>query len=96
MDMLLDVNSEVYPISAKGRYSCALASTLSLDGSPDDGAFNQSGQVHWFANYSRFFVIMLTTYHVQPTLLDRYEYGMYGKLFKLVENGLDESGNPKM
>ena len=67
MEMLLDVNSEVYPvrraqivalglaftarfvrqqISGKGgRYSCALASTLSLDGSPDSGEFNQSGQV---------------------------------------------------
>jgi hypothetical protein len=94
MDMLLDVNSEVYPVSPKGRYSCALASTLSLDGSPDDGEFNQSGQV---TNcYSMKHNNVTNHFCAQPTLLDRYEYGMYGKLFKCVDNGIDESGNPKM
>lgn len=48
--------------SADRALSCLLAaSTLALDGSPDSGAFDQSGN---------------------PSLLDQYDYVMYGKLYK--------------
>mmetsp|Transcript_39528 Transcript_39528/g.58082 ORF Transcript_39528/g.58082 Transcript_39528/m.58082 type:complete len:150 (+) Transcript_39528:119-568(+) len=35
-DLLLDVNSEIYKIQEHERITLVLASTLSLDGSPDD------------------------------------------------------------
>lgn len=66
MDLTLDVNSEVYPMKQGEKFTLALASTLDLDGKPDDGLFDQSGK---------------------PTLLDRYEYGMYGKVFRYEHEG---------
>lgn len=66
MDLTLDVNSEVYPMKQGEKFTLALASTLDLDGKPDDGLYNQTGE---------------------PTLLDRYEYGMYGKVFRYEHEG---------
>ncbi len=40
--LLLDHNSQIYPISIGEKVTVVLASTLSLDGSPDSGAFDQS------------------------------------------------------
>lgn len=68
MDMVLDVNTEVYPVREGDRYSCAIASTLSLDGKPDSGEYDPSGQ---------------------PSLLDRFEYAMYGRFFKFEQTGDD-------
>ena len=61
MDMVVDINSDVYPVKRHDRFSCAIASTLSLDGKPDSGEYDPSNQ---------------------PSLLDRYEYAMHGKLFR--------------
>lgn len=60
-DLVIDINTDAYPIFEGEKISFALARTLSLDGRPDTGEFDQSGK---------------------PTLLDKYEYGMYGKVFK--------------
>lgn len=45
MDMLLDVNTEIYPLEESDRFKMALAYTLSLNGqaSAADDAFDQSG-----------------------------------------------------
>ena len=45
MDLTLDINSEVYPMKQGEKFTLALASTLDLDGKPDDGLFDQSGKV---------------------------------------------------
>ncbi|OUS43381.1 beta-lactamase-like protein [Ostreococcus tauri] len=63
-ELTIDVNVDVYPLSVGQRFSLALAPTLSLDGSPEDDAFDQSGK---------------------PSLADGYEYVMYGKCYKKVE-----------
>lgn len=61
MDLLFDVNTDVYPMALEEKFALALATTLSLDGTPDDGFFDQSGR---------------------KSLADKFEYVMYGKLYK--------------
>ncbi|GAB2266232.1 hypothetical protein Dimus_001252 [Dionaea muscipula] len=63
--ILLDVNTDVYPIHKDKRYTIGLASTLDLDGTSDTGYYNQGGR---------------------ESLADRYDYVMYGRLFKITEN----------
>jgi len=43
-ELTIDVNVDVYPLSVGQRFSLALAPTLSLDGTPEDDAFDQSGK----------------------------------------------------
>ncbi|GMH12814.1 hypothetical protein Nepgr_014655 [Nepenthes gracilis] len=42
--MLLDVNTDIYPIHKDKRYTFGLATTLDLDGTPDTGFYNQGGR----------------------------------------------------
>ena len=63
-ELTIDVNVDVYPLTFGQRFSLALAPTLSLDGTPEDDAFDQSGK---------------------PSLADGYEYVMYGKCYKKVD-----------
>jgi hypothetical protein len=63
-EVTIDINVDVYPLSVGQRFTLALAPTLSLDGSPEDDAFDQSGK---------------------ESLADGYEYVMYGKCYKKVE-----------
>src|SRR4051812_35150195 len=66
MELILDVNVDLYPVEINTKFSFALASTLNLDGTPDEPVYDQS------------------VFHKQ-TLLDKYEYVMYGKVFKYSE-----------
>ena len=40
MDLILDVNSQIYPVELGDKFRLVLASTLKEDGTPDDGEFN--------------------------------------------------------
>lgn len=40
VDLVLDINSEVFDVKAGSRVTLALSNTLALDGSPDDGSYN--------------------------------------------------------
>lgn len=63
MDLVLDINSEIYPVRQGDRLSIALAKTLNLDGSPsDEGSYRPDA--------------------TGPSLADKYDYVMYGRLFK--------------
>merc|ERR1712166_797426 len=44
MHLDLDVNTDLWPLELGERFTFALASTLSLDGAPDTGAYDQSNQ----------------------------------------------------
>ncbi|KAI3956234.1 hypothetical protein MKW98_017039 [Papaver atlanticum] len=44
MFMHLDVNTEVYPLRTGDKFTMVLASTLSLDGTPDTGYFTQGAR----------------------------------------------------
>lgn len=43
--MRIDVATDVYPLKAGQQIRMALAQTLRLDGKPDDGTYDQSGEV---------------------------------------------------
>jgi DNA-directed RNA polymerase I, II, and III subunit RPABC3 len=62
VDLIIDVQSELYRLKTKEKFTLALASTLDLTGKPDPKSWNPSNE---------------------PSLLDKYEYGMYGKIFKV-------------
>ena len=47
MHMLLDVNTDIYPLQVDDKFTMGLASTLSLDGTPDDGTFDQVSHNHY-------------------------------------------------
>eukprot|EP01041_Mallomonas_annulata_P000716 gene716-1381_t len=40
VDLVVDINCEIYDVKAGEKLAIALASTLSLDGTPDDGQYN--------------------------------------------------------
>ncbi|KAK4368325.1 hypothetical protein RND71_012117 [Anisodus tanguticus] len=44
MFMLLDINTEIYPMRVKEKFMMVLASTLNLDGTPDTGYFIQGNK----------------------------------------------------
>ena len=44
MDLTLDVNTQLYKLEVNNKFTLALAKSLSLDGTPDDGTFDQSGR----------------------------------------------------
>jgi len=64
MELILDVNTDIFSLEINQKLSFALSSTLNLDGTPDEGTFDQSSK---------------------PSLLDKFEYVMYGKVFKYQE-----------
>ena len=45
MELVVDVHAELYPIKTKDEFTMALASTLDLQGNPDDDTYNQSGEL---------------------------------------------------
>jgi DNA-directed RNA polymerase I, II, and III subunit RPABC3 len=51
LDMVLDINSQLYKLELGDKFSLMLASTLNLDGTPDANEFNQSGDPSLADNY---------------------------------------------
>ena len=43
-DILLDIHFELFPLKLREKVSFVLSPSLNLDGSPDDGVFDQSGK----------------------------------------------------
>eukprot|EP01114_Cavostelium_apophysatum_P017097 TRINITY_DN499_c0_g1_i1.p1 TRINITY_DN499_c0_g1~~TRINITY_DN499_c0_g1_i1.p1 ORF type:complete len:146 (-),score=27.31 TRINITY_DN499_c0_g1_i1:21-458(-) len=64
MELILDVNIDIYPVEINTKFSIALANTLNADGSPDEGHYDPTQKA---------------------SLLEKYEYAMYGKVFKSSE-----------
>ncbi|GAB4822226.1 hypothetical protein N2152v2_009272 [Parachlorella kessleri] len=69
MDLILDVNVDIYPIEVSEKLAVVIANTLNLDGTPGPATFDGS-----LATGSR------------PTLMDKYDYVMHGKVFKYKDN----------
>ena len=85
MTLDLDVNTDLWPLETNDRFTFALASTLSLDGSPDAGAAARPrGAPRACRAHTSLPRPSAGTYDQsnQPSLLDQYEYAMYGKIYK--------------
>eukprot|EP00798_Chlamydomonas_sp_ICE-L_P025939 gene25939-11615_t len=65
-DMQLDINVDVYPLETGKKYNVALASTLAMDGTQGSAKYDAS-----FPGISG-----------KPSLMDKYEYVMHGKVYK--------------
>ena len=46
MDLILDVNSQLYPVSLGDKFRLLLTTSLKEDGMPDDGDFLNTG-TYW-------------------------------------------------
>lgn len=70
LDLVLDINSDIYPVDIGDRLTMALATSLSLEGESESGAwdYGKGG----------------------PSLADRYEYVMYGRVFKYSPDAKEE------
>jgi len=66
MDLILDVNVDIFPIEINNKLSLALASTLNKEGNPELPHYDAS-------------------VFAKSSLMDNYEYVMYGKVFKYSE-----------
>lgn len=85
LELTLDINSEVWRLKKNDKFTFALVSTLDLEGKPDDGIYNQSGKVCHAITLCKHRRILI--WLLQATLLDRYDYGMYGKIFQYEHEG---------
>lgn len=75
MDLILDVNVDIYPVNPGDKLTMCLATTLNLDGSAmPRGHVDTQREV-----YDR-------SVGVRSTLADDYEYVVFGKVFKYRDN----------
>ena len=82
MDLVLDINVDVYPVSQGDKLSVCLAKTLNLDCS--DRLKSETGdQKPQFD----------TTVGTRPTLADKFDYVMNGRVFKYKDSSA--SGHTK-
>lgn len=70
MDLILDLNTAIYPMHFGDKFRLVLATTLREDGCPDTGEFNP---------------------FEGPTRADSFDYVMYGKIYRMEGNDLDET-----
>lgn len=78
MDLVLDVNVDIYTLKQHDKFALAIASTLNKDGTADDGQYDAS--IHTG----------------RPSLMDEYEYVMYGKVYKYKESAEKEQAYMKV
>jgi DNA-directed RNA polymerases I, II, and III subunit RPABC3 len=71
MDLILDINVDVYPVIQGEKLAICLATTLNLDGtSMQRGHVDTKSEI-----YDR-------SIGVRETLADKYDYVVFGKVFK--------------
>ncbi|KND02558.1 DNA-directed RNA polymerase core subunit RPB8 [Spizellomyces punctatus DAOM BR117] len=71
VEVLLDVNTEIYPLEVGDKFAFLLATTLSLDGLAGDAQNKEA----WRDRSG------------ERTLADDYDYVMYGKVYKFDDSG---------
>lgn len=64
-DLTLDVNFEIFPMKQRDKFSLALSPSISLDGAPDEGVFDQSGKETLADQYD--YVMYGTVYKFEQT-----------------------------
>ncbi|GIL58720.1 hypothetical protein Vafri_13723 [Volvox africanus] len=72
MDLHIDLNTELFPLQRNDKFSLVLAWTLNLDATPGSEKYDAE-----FPAISG-----------RRTLMDNYDYVMYGKVFKYKDNNM--------
>uniref|UniRef100_A0AAY5K4W8 DNA-directed RNA polymerases I, II, and III subunit RPABC3 n=1 Tax=Esox lucius TaxID=8010 RepID=A0AAY5K4W8_ESOLU len=94
MDLILDVNIQIYPVDLGDKFRLVIASTLYEDGTPDDGEYNPQDERpsrYVIVNPSRrdsaldFDIVEISLYIIFLILVraDQFDYVMYGKVYKI-------------
>ncbi|KAJ2718547.1 DNA-directed RNA polymerases I, II, and III subunit RPABC3 [Coemansia sp. Benny D115] len=72
MSLILDINSELYPLDAGDKFKLTLASSLSLsDGAKEPASFGK-GEANWRAYVNG----------DERSLADDYDYVMFGRVYR--------------
>lgn len=74
MELILDVNTQIYPLDLNDKFRLVVATTLRDDGLPDEGEFDQ--QVIFLP--PRDFV-----FQTEYPRAKQFEYIMYGKIYRI-------------
>ena len=83
MDLILDINVDIYPVNQGDRLTVCLATTLNLDGSDmKRGTGTAAADYEYDPSIGS-----------RPTLADKYDYVMYGRVFKYKDSS--SSGHSK-
>ena len=53
MDLILDVNTQLYPVSLGDKFRLLLTTSLKEDGMPDDGDFLSTGELKYSSKSSQ-------------------------------------------
>lgn len=69
MDLHIDINTDLFPLQRNDKFSLVLAWTLNLDATPGSDKYDAE----------------FPTISGRRTLMDNYDYVMYGKVFKYKE-----------
>eukprot|EP00959_Pyramimonas_sp_CCMP1952_P073899 1544589-Pyramimonas_sp.AAC.1 len=104
-EMWLDVNVDIYPLMTHDKFNLGLAYTLSLDGTLDEGFYDQVRLSQRTASMALFYIggtlhdlvdthvaserdrfPMPSPHSKAASLADKYEYVLYGKLYKYQED----------
>ena len=75
MDLTLDIHSEMYPMEVHEKFALVLSPTLRTDGS-----LGSQGKIGEEVSYNEFAAS-------KHSLADKFEYVMYGKIFKYENQG---------
>lgn len=87
MDLILDVNTQLYPVTLSDKFRLLLTTSLKEDGMPDDGDFLNTGTTfrkHRNSNYQ--YPLSKFPAEQGPSLADAFEYVMYGKIYRIEGN----------
>ncbi|PIA14539.1 RNA polymerase I [Coemansia reversa NRRL 1564] len=71
MSLILDVNTELYPVEAGDKFKLTLSSSLSLGDSKEPAAFRK-GEANWRAYVNG----------DERSLADDYDYVMFGRVYR--------------
>ncbi|KAJ3026093.1 UNVERIFIED_CONTAM: hypothetical protein HDU68_006202 [Siphonaria sp. JEL0065] len=74
-EIILDINTEIYPMSISDKFTLSLATSLNLDSSASTSATTGGKKESWRDTSN------------QRSLADEYEYVMFGKVYKYDETG---------
>lgn len=80
MDLILDINSWIYPMELTNKFRLVLATTLQEDGRPGTLAHN------WKRNFLKNVVLAAQEYlvsEIEGSRADSFEYVMYGQVYRI-------------
>lgn len=84
MYLILDVNTQLYPVSLGDKYRLQLTTSLREDGLPDDGDYLTTGTSLLNSSYLK--CCDLCSAESESSAADTFEYVMYGKIYRIEDD----------